>query len=1346
MYRYPHNRGRRGETETSVSVTRFKNRKGESMKNFKKKVALLLALAMLLSVLPMNVFGNPAWGFVDPVAWERRIDWVDVHINYSQLAGQQVSRHGDLSRLILYVELVGDIEWATNVTNADAAIPGHWLDGYPGTRGAWRRWYGNNWGLADSLRRDFDWFHWDTNWGRTPPAGMTTVPGALRTPSNPIQVPGITSNIPGVLVGSSALVVTAAQLVAMHDTERAALNTALASVPGGQTLHTTTVGALNVAIADAFAYYTDANRPEILVATSPLQFASLEAFAAWSNPANLAALVAALTPVPTVPVVNLTQLLALIDGAIDDLNDAISDAYDWFEQFAPPPNNYGILANFSPTGRRTGAVAIDVTDEFIVPRPGRPDEWVLAGNFRFPPPVEQQGAVWTVGEPVGLEHGVYLTLRFGLDVRARDTRIIIRLGDRNGEVIFNNVASALFRQRIDLDRVDVPEVTPNRFHDFLQLPNIRFEETIRGDLYHGNLHGVAAGFNTWQDYILWHVMGARNTVERDSFFASRGIATGTWNTGNLFSSAVATIIERDVIVNWTELPLSTDTVVGPGGTLIAPPVHRGHFFVDAGGNLRVMDTADFGHPQAWQLEFRPTFTAWSLAARANPGALPGPGNYNRNIPGVQTWVGSVPNFYDPGVMLGGGGAGGLLTIQLTAPAHYRWSWLASPALGITYPGGFIGERGTFRTNVGTTGAEIGEVNSVRAPNFVSSINAAGQNVLTITVDANTLSVYGGDNPERPHENPHAVDRDSRTDAIAALHDVLILRRLVLIPLETAPQTGDVVVRVQWGHGPNLDYFHPDRANNRLLSHRTVDLTVGYRTGARMTFRALGDELPRLRSGRFDDNVVGYPSTDAISTTPARPHVQVATLELSELFRGDWDTRLGANLTFTIDQPGVEIVGARYRVYRGGWGPGWRTRWGHGNTTLPDGNMIMSLDPLSNVLSILPFFDPHVNVAGNHVRRMELQLYVSIEADHLAAHGNSEIQVTVGGLGAAALPVAERTVTAATLYDPITVTLTGGINVIEPIFGMPAHSLFRNEISDIVIRENETGIFAQGSWIQVYAVGTQHSPFSIEFITAIGAPRVNAASGLRLSPAQPFHAGHGLVGVQFQVLQASSGTPAEITLTNNNVASPIFPSGEELHIVVVGGSIAENNNLTWAARSTNRNAFSPNVPGIFFGNPYARPVIRFEEADIPSTPEQPPLPPPNGGGGVTPPPIEVQFSIAANTPNFLGVANPVISRDGITFLSARAFAYLAAGRQGEDLVTYVGNGVGTIRGYNRLGQPTTLTFTIGSPSAMINIGGNLMNLPIPAPIRTGGRIYIPITAIADAFGFGVRLEAGVWNFL
>jgi hypothetical protein len=1314
-------------------LRKIKNRKGESMfKRSKRLVAFFLALSMTLSIIPMNVFGRV--GTVTPVLHEGGVTWFDAHIPVHYLAGREIIRIDDtpggwLTNLLLDIELVSDydgaLEWGLELGTGPSVV--NWAPGIfpspgptplPAPNAHWAGWSSGNagWNISTAIRHQFDSWNeviWVEGISIPTPAAVT-VPG-IRLPYN----------------------------------------------PNWNILNPT-----NSAMAGAM-------RQPTRIVSGIIPVPHYNTFEATFAPTGAR-----------------TGVVALDYWGMNEIGEPFLTGIRRIPTRFLDPNH--------AFGPRLGGPFDNIHDVHL-------GDTILSGN--------------TTG----------LVLRFGIRAEAPNARLQVRLDGRlifNAPITGNFAPDITLRRRVspDYNRANPHNVAvylgedARAFHTHLVLPPIHFEELRRGDLR--NEPGAGPGewvtHYSWVQYVTLPTVPGRNfptyavgnpLEERNNFIPIYNPATSRVHTvagGSLMSTSTrapqftfthATF--RDFISrfradtptfpvaapvfafgnpadpyipifveayrHWAMLGLRVPVgtrMPGVAGVAGGDDVDGTFWYVTAGDFAlasQVQDPLTIGGGQnlaqpAYINRMLRTLLALTPMQRRQ---LP---VFNIHIPGIYDWTDNIPLFYDLRV-LGDTTAipDGIFTVRLRAPEHYRWSTIVNETLHL--PGFYArGLRGTF--GGGGTGLPINHL-----PTEASFIyRYGGREYLYMVIDVGA--------------------RNYTTAAIARVTDVLTLRNIVLIPTEAAAaEQDDLTVRVQWGwsDGPvrraDNTYGRPViryiDGRGGIYPYRTQDLVVGHRSVGAVSLSV--ESAVDLRSGLY--NVYAHYNNQG------RGDVRSARITLEETHPGSWDTMLGSALHFTTNRSDVQIIDARYRVHNYNWGgsPYWVTTWGNGGrgANIPGGsNAVMVLNHSGanyhanhhayafNRLTLLPAFDPHVTGrARENRRRMEIDIFFSIEADNANRDYSDAIQIVVDGRAVAAMPLASRTLTVANIYDPITVEIVGGpITVPVPA---DVHSLFAPGFNNIRVTETRAGILEVGSELLFYVTGTELSPFTVHFVTNAVAT-VNAASGMTLSPARArvFNVGGQQIhGVYFEVLRASSGTPAEIILTNNSIQAPIFPGGEGLQLVVGGRGIAENNHFEWwdtvsLADRVGRSAFRPDR-GIFISNPYARDVIRFGPSVV-LPDEVTPTPTPTPTPGVTPPSRGATVFSLDMPPSVSAIAGHVIQQPFMlmppdfvsSVVSLRYFAENVLGVEPVVSGMHV-----TITALDAVGVSVTVNLEFGSPIATITRAGSA---PITTDIATfvtaggagvwptgsiitylhqGNRSYLPLRFMVYAFGANIGPSAG-----
>jgi len=334
-------------------------------------------------------------------------------------------------------------------------------------------------------------------------------------------------------------------------------------------------------------------------------------------------------------------------------------------------------------------------------------------------------------------------------------------------------------------------------------------------------------------------------------------------------------------------------------------------------------------------------------------------------------------------------------------------------------------------------------------------------------------------------------------------------------------------RATTGNVLQLSWNHPDAIS--VVGDHT-NLTVARRVTAGFTVHVTGDPA-ELRSG----DVTGTTNT-VIRTGTTRQ------LEIREVVPGALALSQSRPITFTFPE-GVHVVGVNYSVTEGGLAASPR------NINQPFTHVTQFVAP--NVVTIannLP--------VGRVARNLNIRFELSVEAGFAAANNTDEINVEISGLGVTLLADADRTQTVATVWDPI--TLSG----VEPIQMLPfvgrEQNIIHTSIGDeIVIEETRPGALRLGEelWIfvaQRYGIG--HPLFISRGTTVIG----EAGFGLTVTETRDIGASRG---IRLEVTSISSGEAGRITLSGTELFGHVY-QGEVYYFVVTGNAVAANH--TWVA--------------------------------------------------------------------------------------------------------------------------------------------------------------------------------------
>jgi len=380
----------------------------------------------------------------------------------------------------------------------------------------------------------------------------------------------------------------------------------------------------------------------------------------------------------------------------------------------------------------------------------------------------------------------------------------------------------------------------------------------------------------------------------------------------------------------------------------------------------------------------------------------------------------------------------------------------------------------------------------------------------------------------------------QADPVGSMLGWIELQGLVLVPLTGAPLTGNVNIHVSYNAVATQGEININRNNFNVQN-----LHVATRVDAVLDL-SIDGSAPTLPSGRYP--AADYHATDAAgrpitaagapepgSATTFNPtggpgatqlwghtrqgwpenhntryvfneEVRSALIQVTELAPGAFDSGvINSAIEFAIDQPGVQIRAARWRItgltgtpsnaaipvgMAGHINP--VPDPGHGNA---DGDWATVLQPRENAfLHWFRLVNPPANplsptaqqqfaTAGTgHIfrntfslviprtwevprtRTLEVQFALSIEAGYEWKYDGAPIEVTVSGPAVQALPEGNRSVIIADVADPIVLTLDG--SPIQMGVGNVFNIVAPTDFPDIVISETAVGNLRRGQEIFV----------------------------------------------------------------------------------------------------------------------------------------------------------------------------------------------------------------------------------------------------------------------------------------
>jgi hypothetical protein len=738
-------------------------------------------------------------------------------------------------------------------------------------------------------------------------------------------------------------------------------------------------------------------------------------------------------------------------------------------------------------------------------------------------------------------------------------------------------------------------------------------------------------------------------------------------------------------------------------------------------------------------------------------------------------------------------SGGWFTLRLEAQIHYRWEVTnpLSHLLGV--PGGSFNvgqDRSTFRRLAAAGPATF----TTQIRNEMNPVDGIPRSVLYVRINA---------------------EEDNR--AFEHVNEVLHLTGMWLHPSALAPAEGPVTVLASWGHSPNNDVLNfvfnrqgdlpiPDPAPNGVLNvgrrvpAGTLRIDTPLTSGADMQSGLLPGNNLAISAGPLSAAIPISMPTVPFGITGEGALFRTHAIEVVETLPGTLLTALNTPIRFTIDSEYVRIVGARIQI---GTNEGagnvnniLAPEWQHLNL---NGTLPHRPDRMVDVdFNAVTVHFPGVSMARHRESlRIRAQFDIVIASGYEWRHGE-DIKVVISGAGIEQeLTLDERTVTIATVEDPIRIErTTRALDV-----GSRYH-VAGADIDDIVIQfqRNDMNTIRSGDEIWVYIDQPNRSLNNLSIDRGFTVDW-NRESGMRLGDVRELinRATGVMDGWIIPITtppQAGAPLPV-ITLSGLTVTGEVLPNVD--YIVAVSGTrIAQNEQRVRASRvdqghigTMNEIHFNTFTVGIPFwaqtivhggGGPldqapdwYAEPpvitdieeIVRDIVNDIvsdvvggldlnPIVNVPPVIIPPELLPPQTPAPVEFRFS--EFTSNLMGVDDPfewrIIEGNRVGFMSIRAFIYLIGGTLADDAWDPSTN-TARVTGTHFDGTPVTVTLTVGNPNAQIEGRPGTVDIAEVAgvsgpfgsisPYISQDRVMLPLRFIATLFGYTVTLEGNTVVF-
>jgi len=497
------------------------------------------------------------------------------------------------------------------------------------------------------------------------------------------------------------------------------------------------------------------------------------------------------------------------------------------------------------------------------------------------------------------------------------------------------------------------------------------------------------------------------------------------------------------------------------------------------------------------------------------------------------------------------------------------------------------------------------------------------------------------------------------------------------------------------------------ANFNALLGRSATVNMGEYRSWGLRVETIGTTVPTMVSGRVDQDTV------TITIIEEAPE----------------SLNLNAPITVRIDNPGVRIAGAETRVFRlGATGDSayGRTR----DAAVQD--IVLTGQMQRNLLTFVPSAAQLQNLYFRYNRNVvEITLHLDLEPNFAGNSYNSTIEglVSVIGFGAADLSEADRTLTLATVVDPVS------INNVTPALitpqGADLMGAFASSLPNVTLTESEAGAIRAGgdNFLMVYVVPTMGglSLFESPLVTTSFATNLQATvtgRGLNLGTATRLNPGQGqntsnFIAYRFPVNSASleAGT---VTFTGNILNGVLFGgAGVEFELVVGGTALIDEWNF-----DDFRKPYTVTVGTV--GTPI--------DLEVPG-PGPTPTPAP------TPGPI-VQQPAFAPVPLTRLASNgvPIFVRGG-DYVNIRGLVEIMEGTVYRQSSTPTTPGVSTFIATGAGGATSTITIMDGAQEVMVAVAGIPMSPALFGFELINGSWYIPYRHFATIFGFTPRIQDG-----
>jgi len=528
-------------------------------------------------------------------------------------------------------------------------------------------------------------------------------------------------------------------------------------------------------------------------------------------------------------------------------------------------------------------------------------------------------------------------------------------------------------------------------------------------------------------------------------------------------------------------------------------------------------------------------------------------------------------------------------------------------------------------------------------------------------------------------------------------------------------------------GVRVPYY---QATSRWNSATSYEITVAERVKNQVIFDLVPGGSPKeVTSGRFKQ--------------------LTEKMMLAEIAPNAWGATSGIDVTFTVDE-GVKIQRARilyntnYPTRKYGDGDGW-TWYDVTEDFVPKNGVLVKND-------YVKYTSPLQNKEDlGKLRHLYLQLEVSVEAGYEWKYETQNITVTAKG-GSLSNLEGDDFVVPALAVDPI---LPPDVDITDIITNNTSYYADK-EVGSITITEQNVGALKRDSYIWLYVVGARTS--DVELYADVVAETNNKESGLELARGSSIKQAAGnlsYVGMSYKVTHESNkkDVPGEIIVNNVSIRGWIYPE-VDYRVVISGSAVAENDYLVYHTANSSVSAAQEEI--LFDAPPYESSLVAFEDTDTSGRPggtgggDMPTFgggSGDSGSGGSSYEPAPTPLNVTFSTSTSVYVANGIpvewpfrIPESGpgknCGYIAPRAFVAMVGL---DDPVWDPTTGVAQISG-----KGITVEFTVNAQTAKVN--GNEVPITNSAgeamPVLTfrnssgGDNFYLPAAFICDTFGIKI----------